>query len=256
MTMKFRKGLAVLLAAGMLAGCGSKKETVTVVPTTAPTAAQTEPEEPEFPMMTWEEFEAAGDGARVRIETCIQEKETFWENTANLYTQTEDGGCLIYGLECTNEEYRKLTAGTRLDIEGIKQVWDGKLVILGGSYSIGGEKYTAEAQDVTGRLGTEALRENLLQKVCFRDVTVCMQGPEEESEKPDICFLARQGNGIGKFRVDADLIPQDSECYETAQGLQEGDRITVTGILDWNSAGPELLVTEIEMTITEQLTEQ
>lgn len=252
MTMKFRKGLAVLLAAGMLAGCGSKKETVTVVPTTAPTAAQTEPEEPEFPMMTWEEFEAAGDGARVRIETCIQEKETFWENTANLYTQTEDGGCLIYGLECTNEEYRKLTAGTRLDIEGIKQIWDGKLVILDGSYSIGGEKYTAEVRDLTGQLGSDALREFVLQKTCFRDVTVCAEEQEEEKSEPDLCFSAQRGNKTGRFRVDADLIPPDSECYETAQELCEGDRITVTGILDWKDDGPELLVTEIEMTKTEQ----
>ena len=116
-------------------------------------AASTSTEEKSEGVMTYAEYAAAELDTEVVVETYVQAKQSWWEDKATLYTQDQDGGYFIYELPCSEEEYEKLTPGTKIKVTGYKAEWSGEVEIIDATYEIEEGNYVAEPVDVTTYLG-------------------------------------------------------------------------------------------------------
>ncbi len=76
-------------------------------------------------VMTYEEYQAAELDTEVTVETYVQAKQSWWEDTASLYTQDEDGAYFIYNAACSEEDYEKLVEGQKIKVTGYKSEWAG-----------------------------------------------------------------------------------------------------------------------------------
>lgn len=244
--MQRKQWMLPLLLAALLAGCGKTEAVITEPPVTVPETIQTEPEETTPPLMSWEEFEAAPDGTPVHIETYVQNKFTFWNETATVYAQSEDGGCLLYSMNCPEEQYRKLTAGKKLDVEGLKILWEKKPMIIDGHFQVLEGNYKVDPVDLSDMLGSQELRSNLYQLAQFRELTVCTVELKHDTAGDDVFITATHGDMTGTFRLEADLITPDSQLYSDVSALQEGDKVSFTGIVEWTEFLPEILITDME----------
>ena len=122
--------------------------------------------------MTYAEYDAAELDTGVTVETYVQGKQSWWDNKATLYTQDGDGGYFIFEMPMSEEEYKKLTDGTKIKVKGFKSEWSGEIEIVDATYEIEEGNYIAEAKDVTDKLGTDDLIKFQNQKVAFKGVTV------------------------------------------------------------------------------------
>ena len=132
-----KKTLVLLMAFVMvfaLACCG------TAEPAESTGAA---PDSGKTQVMTYKEYAAAEMGAAVTVETYVQAKQSWWDGKATLYTQAEDGAYFIYQMPCTEEEYEKLTAGTKIRVTGKKSEWSGEIEITDATFEILEGKFTA-----------------------------------------------------------------------------------------------------------------
>ena len=158
-----KKIFATLLAATCalsMIGCGGGSSSGT-----ASTAAKTEdPSAKSEGVMTYAEYDAAELDTGVTIETYVQGKQSWWDNKATLYTQDGDGGYFIFEMPMSEEEYKKLTDGTKIKVKGFKSEWSGEIEIVDATYEIEEGNYIAEAKDVTDKLGTDDLIK--FQKFC------------------------------------------------------------------------------------------
>ena len=111
-----KKLLIALLALTMLfsfAGC--KKE---------------DPNKKSEGVMTYAEFAAAPLDSEVTVETYVQAKQSWWDNKGTFYTQDGEGGYFLYEMRCSEDEYNKLTPGTKIKVKGTKSAWLVKLKSL------------------------------------------------------------------------------------------------------------------------------
>ena len=69
-------------------------------------------------VMTYAEYAAAELDTQVVVETYVQAKQSWWEDKATLYTQDKDGAYFIYNAACSEEDYAKLTPGTKIKVTG------------------------------------------------------------------------------------------------------------------------------------------
>ena len=76
-------------------------------------------------VMTHEEFVAAELESEVTVETYVQDKQSWWDNKATFYCQSEDGAYFIYEMPCTEDEYAQLVPGTKIRVTGYKAEWSG-----------------------------------------------------------------------------------------------------------------------------------
>ena len=97
-------------------------------------------------VMSYEEYMAAAVDEKVTIETYVQAKQSWWEDKATLYTQDQDGAYFIYNVACSQEDYDKLTPGTKIQVTGYKAEWSGEIEIMDGTFQIveGGDTFVAE----------------------------------------------------------------------------------------------------------------
>ena len=101
-------------------------------------------------VMTHEEFVAAELESEVTVETYVQDKQSWWDNKATFYCQSEDGAYFVYEMPCTEEEYEQLAAGTKIRVTGYKAEWSGEVEIIDATFEIlEADPYIAEATDVT-----------------------------------------------------------------------------------------------------------
>ena len=70
--------------------------------------------------MTHEQYVAAELDAAVVIEGFVQGKQSWWDNKASIYLQDGTGGYFVYEMTCTEEEFNKLTIGTKIKVTGYK----------------------------------------------------------------------------------------------------------------------------------------
>ena len=81
-------------------------------------------------VMTYAEYAAAALDTEVVVETYVQAKQSWWENKATIYTQDKDGAYFIYEMACSEEDYAKLTPGTKIKVTGYKGEWAGEAEIM------------------------------------------------------------------------------------------------------------------------------
>ena len=198
--------------------------------------------------MSYEEYMAAAVDEKVTIETYVQAKQSWWEDKATLYTQDQDGAYFIYDVACSQEDYDKLTPGTKIQVTGYKAEWSGEIEIMDGTFQIveGGDTFVAEPLDVTELLGTDTLIDHQNQLASFKGLTV---EPSQDASGNEAAFLySWDGSGTDgddlyfnasyngqtyTFTVESYLCDNTTDVYAAVKNLQVGQTIDMEGFLYW-----------------------
>ena len=160
-----KKFIAALLTLTMLLGCAALAEGV----------------------MTHADYIAADMDAEVVVETYVQAKQSWWDNKATFYCQSEDGAYFLYEMACSEEDYAKLVPGTKIKVTGYKTAWAGEVEIVDATYEILEGSFIAEAADLTALLGTDELINHQNEFVSFKGMTI--DAVEYKNGQPVIASL-------------------------------------------------------------------
>ncbi len=205
-------------------------------------------------VMTYEEYAAAALDTEVVVETYVQAKQSWWDNKGTFYTQDPSGAYFIYEMACTQEEYDKLTVGTKIKVTGTKAEWSGEVEIIDAKFEILEGTWTATPVDLTAEFGKEDLikRQNQLFAVKGAKVVASTNADGVESAflynwdgsgecGSDVYFNVEIGGATYSFTVESYLTGADTAVYKAAESLQIGDTINVEGFLYWyNGANPHI----------------
>lgn len=227
-----KKLVALMLAAVLtmsLVGCGSKR---------ADGEADTKSEG----VMTYAEYVAAELDTQVVIEAYVQAKQSWWEDKATVYAQDKDGAYFLYDMACSQEDYEKLTAGTKIKVTGYKAEWSGEVEIVDATFEIEEGSYIAKPLDVTELLGTDDLIKHQNEFVSFSGMTVEDSGDGASylykwdgsgSDGDDLYFKVSINGQTYSFTVESYLCDNTTDVYAAVKNLQVGDVIDMEGFLYW-----------------------
>ena len=257
-----KKLIALLLVLCMVfafAACGGKNETEPTDPanpTDASTEAGTEKDDDaEVTVMSHEEYAAAAVDTKVCVETYVQAKQSWWDNKATVYAQSEDGAYFLYNMSCSEDDYALLTPGTKIKVTGFKSEWAGEVEIADATFEILEGSFIAEPVDVTALLGTDELAAHMNEYVSFKGMTVeastdadgneaaflySYDGSGEEGS--DLYFKVSLDGKIYTFTVESYLTGADTDVYKAVKALNVGDVIDMEGFLYWyEGANPHII---------------
>lgn len=205
-----KKFIAALLTLSMLLGCAAFAE-----------------------VMTHADYIAAAMDAEVVVETYVQAKQSWWDNKATVYCQSEDGAYFLYEMACSEEDYAKLVPGTKIKVTGYKTEWAGEVEIVDAAFEILEGSYIAEALDATALLGTDELIAHQNEFVVFKGMTV--EAVEYKNGQPgDDIYVTVSLNGQSySFCVEVYLTGTDTEVYKAVGELKAGDVVDIEGYLYW-----------------------
>ncbi len=211
----------------------------------------------EVVVMTHADFVAAELDTPVVVETYVQDKQSWWEDKATVYTQAEDGAYFLYNMACTEEQYALLVPGTKIRVSGFKAEWSGEVEIVDATFEIiEGESFIAQPLDATALLGTDELIAHQNEYVSFKGMTVA---PITDAEGKEAAFLynwdgsGTQGNdlyfnvsyegNVYNFVVESYLRGVDTDVYKAVEALNVGDVVDMEGFLYWyEGANPHITV--------------
>ena len=198
-------------------------------------------------VMTHAEYIAAELDTEVVVETYVQAKQAWWEDKATVYTQDADGAYFVYNMACSEEDYEKLTPGTKIRVTGYKAEWSGEIEIMDATFEILEGNYVATPTDVTALLDTDELIAHQNELVSFKGMTVEAAGQDENGN--DLPFLytwdgsGEDGNDLyfnvslnGEtytFTVESYLCDNTTDVYAAVKALNIGDKIDMEGFLYW-----------------------
>lgn len=235
-----KKLVALMLAAVLtmsLVGCGSKK---------TDGEADTKSEG----VMTYAEYVAAELDTQVVIEAYVQAKQSWWEDKATVYAQDKDGAYFLYDMACSQEDYEKLTAGTKIKVTGYKAEWSGEVEIVDATFEIEEGSYIAKPLDVTELLGTDDLIKHQNEFVSFSGMTVEDSGDGAAylykwdgsgSDGDDLYFKVSINGQTYSFTVESYLCDNTTDVYAAVKNLQVGDVVDMEGFLYWyEGANPHI----------------
>lgn len=192
--------------------------------------------------MTHAEYAAAEIDANVVIEGFVQGKQSWWENKGTFYLQDGTGAYFVYELACTEEEYNKMTVGTKLKITGVKAEWAGEVEIIDATFEILDDTWVAEAKDLTSVIANEeelVKYQNMLAK--FTDMTVKSVSYKNGEPGDDIYVTLTKDGADYDFCVEVYLTGTTTDVYTTVGTLTEGDTVDVEGFLYWyNGMNPHI----------------
>lgn len=205
-------------------------------------------------VMTHDEYMAAAIDSEVVIETYVQAKQSWWEDKATVYTQDQDGAYFVYNMACTEEDYAKLTPGTKIKVTGYKAEWSGEVEIIDATFEIEDGNYVAEAEDMTALLGSDELINHQNKFVSFKGMTVEAKKDADGNEMQDadgnsVAFVYNW-DGSGQdgddlyfdvsldgntytFTVESYLCDNTTDVYGAVTALNIGDTIDMEGFLYW-----------------------
>lgn len=199
-------------------------------------------------VMSYAEYMAADLDSQVTVETYVQAKQSWWEDKATLYTQDQDGAYFIYDAACSQEDYNKLTPGTKIQVTGYKSEWSGEIEIMDATIQIvdDGDTFVAEPLDVTELLGSDELIDHQNQLVSFKGLTV---EPSQDASGNEAAFLYNwDGSGTDgddlyfnasyngetyTFTIESYLCDNSTNVYAAVKNLQVGQTIDMEGFLYW-----------------------
>ena len=202
-------------------------------------------------VMTHAEYMAAEIEAPVVIETYVQAKQSWWENKATLYTADSEGAYFIYNMACTEEEYAKLTPGTKIKVTGFKSEWAGEIEVdEGATFEIEEGNYIASPVDLTDVFGKDELIDHQNELFTVKGLTVEAMDDgaaywysydNSGEEGSDLYFKVKLGEEVYTFTVESYLCGADSDVYKAVKALNVGDTIDVEGFLYWyNGVNPHI----------------
>lgn len=240
-----KKLFALLLALLLMfsfVGCGKNNSGTTA--TNPPVAENTPVKTPEATpaaetptVMSYAEYAAAAVDTAVCVETYVQAKQSWWENKATVYTQSEDGAYFIYNMACSESDYALLTEGTKIRVNGFKSEWDGEVEIIDATFEIIDGKFIAQPEDVTALLGTDTLIDHQNKKVAFKGMTVestaLYKWDGSGSDGDDLYFNASYNGQTYTFTVESYLCDNTTAVYAAVKALKVGDVIDMEGFLYW-----------------------
>ncbi len=208
-------------------------------------------------VMTYEEFAEADVDSEVVVETYVQAKQSWWENTATVYSQDEDGGYFLYAMECSEEDYEKLVEGQKIKVTGYKSEWSGEVEIVDAVFELEDGSYIAEAEDCAELLGKDELIEKMNCKVAFKGLTVeAIKDADGEDaaflynydgsgqDGDDLYFNASFNGETYTFTVESYLCDKTTDVYKAVKELSVGDKIDLEGFLYWYE-GPNPHITAV-----------
>lgn len=200
-------------------------------------------EEGEATVLSYEDYIAAAMDSEVTVETYVQAKQSWWEDKATVYTQDENGAYFLYNMTCSEEDYAKLTPGTKIKVTGYKSEWSGEVEITDATFEIEEGNFIAEALDVTEFLGTDELIKHQNEFVSFKGMTV-----EAANEAGDAFLYNWDGSGEDgndlyfnvslngetySFTVESYLCDNTTDVYNAVKNLKVGDTVDMEGFLYW-----------------------
>ena len=258
-----KKIIAMMMVAVMLlamVACATVEENKTTAPEETKTAAATAETKTgeQAQVMTYAEFVAAAVEDKVCVETYIQAKQGWWEKdgvgVATIYTQDKEGAYFIYEMPISQDDYNKLTAGTKIKVKGFKGEWAGEVEIMDGTFEILEGNWIAEAADANAWLGTDELIKHQNEFVSFKGATIVASTDANGNEAPylynydgsgeqgeDIYFNAQINGQTYTFTLEKYLTAADTEVYKAAEALAIGDVIDMEGFLYWyDGANPHI----------------
>ena len=199
-------------------------------------------------VITHADYVAAELDTEVTVETYVQAKQSWWENQATVYAQSEDGAYYLYNMACAEEDFDKLVPGAKIRVTGYKAEWAGEVEIVDATFElIEGEAFIAEPLDVTALLGTEELIAHQNEKVAFKGMTVVAAGKDADGndvpflynwdgsgqDGNDLYFNVSLNDQVYTFTVESYLTGAGTEVYEAVKALNIGDVIDMEGFLYW-----------------------
>ena len=232
-----KKYIALLLALSMVfafAACGKAA---------APKAE--DPTAKSEGVMTYADYAAAALDTQVVVETYVQNKQGWWNDTATLYTQDGDGAYFVYDAACSEEDYAKLNQGTKIKVTGYKGEWAGEVEIMDATIEVLEGSWVAPVLDVTAKLGTDDLINFQNQYVAFKGMTIeaandegaaflyNWDGSGAEGTDSDLYFNASVNGQTYTFVIEYYLTGADSDAYKAVQALKVGDKVDMEGYLYW-----------------------
>ncbi len=194
-------------------------------------------------VMTYAEYAAADLDTEVCVETYVQAKQSWWEDKATVYTQDEDGAYFLYNMACSEEDYDKLTVGTKIRVTGYKSEWSGEVEITDATFEIIDGNYVAEPVDVTDLLGKDELIDHQNQLVSFTGMTV--EAADDSgaaylynydgsgTDGDDLYFKVSKDGETYTFTVESYLCDNTTDVYKAVKELKVGDTVDMEGFLYW-----------------------
>ena len=210
--------------------------TETVENTTEAVENVTEAAEPDA------DYIAAELQTEVTVETYVQDKQSWYNDKATIYCQSEDGAYFIFEMPISQEEYEKLVPGTKIRVTGYKSEWAEEVEITEAKYEIlEGEAFIPTAVDVTALLGTDELINHQNELVVFKGMTVeaydesnaAFAYKDPVGKTDDLYFKVSKDGATYEFCVEFYLRGQDTDVYKAVEGLKVGDVIDLEGYLYW-----------------------
>ena len=148
---------------------------------------------------------------------------------------------------CTEEEYNKITTGSKIKVTGFKAEWSGEIEIIDATIELLDGNYVAEPLDVTTYLGLDELVDFQNQYVTFKGMTVEAAGQDDAGndvaslynwdgsgqEGDDLYFNVSLDGATYTFTVESYLCDSESEVYKAVKELKIGDKVDMEGFLYW-----------------------
>lgn len=196
-------------------------------------------------VMTHAQYIEAKIGDEVVVETYVQAKQSWWDNKGTFYTQDKEGAYFIYEMACSEEEYNKLTPGTKIKVTGHKAQWPentGIIEIIDAKFEIEEGNYVAPAYDATAAFGTDELEKHMGEFFTVKGAVVeAMEDgaafwynwDNSGTQGNDLYFKLKIGEKTYTFTVESYLCGAETDVYKAVEGLNVGDTITVEGFLYW-----------------------
>ena len=185
--------------------------------------------------MTYAEYVAAKLDDAVVIEGFVQGKQSWWDNKATIYLQDGDGAYFVYEMTCSEEDYAKLTTGTKIKVTGYKTEYHGEIEVDSGATFeiIEGVNWVATPTDVTALLGKDELVDKQNMLVSFKEMTVVSIEFKGGQPGDDIWVTLSKDGAEYSFCVEVYLTGTDTDVYKAVEALKAGDVIDVEGFLYW-----------------------
>lgn len=230
-------------------------ETSAAETTAESTEATAESETKEI--LSYDAYIAADTDTEVTVETYVQAKQSWWNDTATVYTQTPDGAYFLYNMTCSESDYELLTPGTKILVTGYKSAWSGEIEIIDATFEIedDGDTFLASPLDVTEMLGSDELIDYQNQFVSFKGMTVESAGKDDDgndvaflynwdgsgSDGDDLYFSASYNGQTYTFTIESYLCDNTTDVYKAVTSLEIGQTIDMEGFLYWyEGANPHI----------------